>query len=200
MSPSNKKPTFTKAIEEYSPKFGKLPVWEKIGYENDTSPNKNKMMIANNPKLLKSENPKLSNRFPDLSVEEMSIGRNSAIDEQSFTAIPPRLSGGGTSHDDIQDMYLGSVMVENIRDSSVFKSRDNSLARLAAIKYGFNKQVNVKCKNMKSYDLCFATDRTQQEENMPNVILLREPYVLPGGATIPTALFRDPEKMRSTLP
>jgi len=52
---------------------------------------------------------------------------------------------------------------------------------------------------MKSYDLCFATDRTQQKEDIPSVILLREPTVLPGGATIPTALFRDPEVMRSTL-
>ena len=52
---------------------------------------------------------------------------------------------------------------------------------------------------MKSYNLSFPTDRTQLADNVPNVVLTRDPAELPGGATIPTALFRDPNNMRSSF-
>ena len=54
--------------------------------------------------------------------------------------------------------------------------------------------MNVKCKNLRSYDLAFALDSTQLAADVPMVILYNDrPKVLPGGATIPTSLFRDPK-------
>ena len=35
-----------------------------------------------------------------------------------------------------------------------------SFGRLAAARFGLNRSINIKCKNMKSYDLAFAVDRT----------------------------------------
>ena len=45
---------------------------------------------------------------------------------------------------------------------------------------------------MKSYDLAFAVDRTQLADGFPQCVLSKEPEYLPGGANIPTSLFRDP--------
>jgi hypothetical protein len=52
--------------------------------------------------------------------------------------------------------------------------------------------INVKCKNLMSYDLAFATDRTRLAESIPIVVLFKQPQKMPGGATIPTSLFRNP--------
>ena len=62
-----------------------------------------------------------------------------------------------------------------------------------AAKFGLNKTINVKCKNMKSYDLAFSVDASQLAPMTPMAILYCEPAKLPGGATLPTALFRDPQ-------
>jgi hypothetical protein len=64
---------------------------------------------------------------------------------------------------------------------------------LEAAQYGLNKTIKVRCKNMMSYSLSFATDRTQLAEQVPMVVLNNEPQKMPGGATIPTSLFRDPK-------
>ena len=44
-----------------------------------------------------------------------------------------------------------------------------------------------------SYDLAFATNRAQLAETIPVVVLFRKPQKMPGGATIPTSLFRNPK-------
>ena len=56
-------------------------------------------------------------------------------------------------------------MLLDMRNNSHKKLNRNinnsSRARLTANKFGLNKTINVKCKNMKSYDLAFSTDNTQ---------------------------------------
>ena len=37
---------------------------------------------------------------------------------------------------------------------------NSSHARLTAVKFGLNKTINVKCKNLKSYDLAYSADMT----------------------------------------
>ena len=66
-----------------------------------------------------------------------------------------------------------------------------SFGRLAAARFGLNRNLNVKCKNLKSYDLAFAVDRTQLADGFPMCVLQGEPRNLPGGANVPTSLFRD---------
>ena len=98
-------------------------------------------------------------------------------------------------------MQIGSVLLNsdeqcgaNIVSEYTTSVEHTQLGRHAAAKYGLNHTMNVKCKNLRSYDLAFALDSTQLAADVPMVILYNDrPKVLPGGATIPTSLFRDPK-------
>ena len=100
----------------------------------------------------------------------------------------------GSSLEDVDGMQVGSMLLD-MRNSSKKLNRNansSSHARLTANKFGLNKTINVKCKDMKSYDLAFSADSTQMAPMTPMAVLYCEPERLPGGATLPTALFRDP--------
>ena len=59
-------------------------------------------------------------------------------------------------------MQIGSMMLtDGARNAAeLHAANTTSFGRLAAARFGLNKSINVKCKNMKSYDLAFALDRT----------------------------------------
>ena len=67
-----------------------------------------------------------------------------------------------------------------------------SIERHKAAKYGLNNSINIKCKNMRSYDVVYMTEKASNPR-IPRAVLTHEPAILPGGATIPTSIFRDPQ-------
>ena len=101
----------------------------------------------------------------------------------------------GSSLGDVGGMQIGGMLLDmrtNSREKLNRNINNSSHARLTAVKFGLNKTINVKCKNMKSYDLAFSADSSSIAQTTPMAVLYSEPEKLPGGATIPTALFRDP--------
>ena len=71
-----------------------------------------------------------------------------------------------------------------------------SFGRQKAAKFGLNRSINIKCKNMNSYDVIFSVDRPSFSK-APSVVLAREPATLPGGANLATSIFRDPHAQRT---
>ena len=66
----------------------------------------------------------------------------------------------GSSLEDAAGMQVGSMLLD-MRNSSKKLHRNvnsSSHARLTDNKFGLTKTINVKCKNMKSYDLAFSAD------------------------------------------
>ena len=77
-----------------------------------------------------------------MSIEELSIGRNSANDTQDLTAIKHRETLQASSLDDINGMQIGSVMLgaDQRIGSSANVSRVNSQSQIAmAAAFGLNK-------------------------------------------------------------
>ena len=69
----------------------------------------------------------------------------------------------GSSLEDVAGMQVGSMLLDMRNDSRKKLNRNinnSSHARLTANKFGLNKTINVKCKNMKSYDLAYSSDST----------------------------------------
>ena len=87
--------------------------------------------------------------------------------------IKEHATANDSSLEDINGMQIGSVMLTDAARpaSSGSLIRIPSFGRVAAAKFGLKKYINVKCKNMKSYDLAFAVDRMQLAENFPMVVL-----------------------------
>ena len=74
-------------------------------------------------------------------------------------------------------MQIGSMLLADPhkKHAENFVQSARSFGRQAAAKIGLNKSINIKCKNMKSYDLAFAVDRTQLADGFPQCVLSREP-------------------------
>lgn len=67
----------------------------------------------------------------------------------------------GSSLGDVAGMQIGGMLLDmrnNSRDKLNRNINNSEHARLTAVKFGLNKTINVKCKNMKSYDLAFSAD------------------------------------------
>ena len=71
-------------------------------------------------------------------------------------------------------LFIGSALVNTsaiTTSGPLVSSNTTSFGRLAAIRYGLDKTINVKCKNAKSYDLAFTLDKTALAPNFPDVVL-----------------------------
>ena len=63
------------------------------------------------------------------------------------------------------------MLADNRNAADLQAANTTSFGRLAAARFGLSRQMNVKCKNMKSYDLAFAVDSTQLADGFPMCVL-----------------------------
>lgn len=95
--------------------------------------------------------------------------------------------------EDIEGVKVGSILFKDGKQDETDRLRSvDSIGRQRASRYGMNHSINIKCKNMRSYDVVYSTERSNNPRT-PRAVLTREPAILPGGATIPTSIFRDPQ-------
>ena len=88
--------------------------------------------------------------------------------------IKERTHAGNSSLEDIDGMQIGSMMLTDAAKQGLGAGNlhhSTSFGRIAAARFGLSKSMNVKCKNMKSYDLAVAVDRTQLADGFPMVVL-----------------------------